>query len=129
MVGNHELLLTLRHQTLEATDPLPTGNEFALGNSDLLLELCVLLHELPLHKRKLLEVALEERELLLLLLAVGAAQDAVVLLAGRVEGDLELDDALAAVLHVAHERLLDLVEVGELLVHRSAVTAGNGLLA
>ena len=112
MVGNHELLLTLRHQTLEAPDALATSNEFALGNSDLLLELRVLLHELPLHKRELFEVALEESELLLLLLAVGAAQDAVVLLAGRVEGDLELDDALAAVLQVAHERLLDRVEVG-----------------
>ena len=112
MVGNHELLLTLRHQPLKPADALATGNKFALGNSDLLLKLRILLHELPLHKRKLLEVALEERELLLLLLAVGAAQDAVVLLAGRVEGDLELDDALAAVLQVAHERLLDRVEVG-----------------
>jgi hypothetical protein len=85
VVSNHQLLLTLRHQTLKATDALATGNKLALGNSDLLLELCVLLNELPLHERELLEVALEESELLLLLLAVGAAQDAVVLLAGRVE--------------------------------------------
>ena len=81
MVGNHELLLTLRHQTLEATDPLATGNEFALCNSDLLLELSILLHELPLHKRKLLEVALEEHHLLLLGAVVGCTEHVVILLA------------------------------------------------
>lgn len=81
MVGDHKLLLAFRHQAFEAADTLASGDELALGNGDFLLELGVLLDELPLHERELFEVALEEGELLLLLLAVGAPEDGIVLLA------------------------------------------------
>lgn len=129
VVGDHELLLAFGDEALEAADALASGDELAFGDGDLLLELGVLLDELPLHERELLQVALEEGELLLLLLAVGAPEDGVVLLARGVEGYLELDDTLASVLQVAHKGLLDRVEVGELLVHGGAVAARRGLLA
>jgi hypothetical protein len=129
VVGDHELLLAFGDQAFEAADALAAGDEFALGDGDFFLELGVLLDELSLHEGELLEVALEKGEFLLLLLAVRAAQDGVVLLACGVERDFQLDDALAAVLQVAHKGLLDRVEVGELLVHRSTVAGGERLLA
>ena len=52
------------------------------------------------------EVAFEEGELLLLLLAVRASKDRVVLLTCGVERDLQLDNTLAAVLQVAHKDFL-----------------------
>ena len=54
MVGDHELLLAFGHQTFETTNALATGNKLALGNGNLLLELCVLLHQLSLHQCELL---------------------------------------------------------------------------
>ncbi len=125
MVGDHELLLAFSHQTFETTNALATGNKLALSDGNLLLELCVLLHQLSLHQCELLQVAFKECELLLLLLAVRATQNGVVLLTCRVKGNFQLDHTLAAVLQVAHKRLLDSVEVGELLVHRSAVATGQ----
>ncbi len=125
MVGLGHLLLALLEQALEALDALVAGDELALGDGHLLLEGRVLLDELALHLRQLLEVALEERHLLLLRAVVAAAQHVVVLLARLVERDLELHHALAAVLQVAHQALLHDVELGQLLLHRLAVGHGH----
>lgn len=70
MVGLHELFLALAEQLLEAMDALSTCRELAIGNGDLLLELGVLLDQLPLDLGQLFQVAFEEGQLLLLLLAV-----------------------------------------------------------
>ena len=70
MVGLHKLLLTLAEQLLETVDALSTCRELAISNGDLLLELGVLLDQLPLDLGQLFQVAFEEGQLLLLLLAV-----------------------------------------------------------
>ena len=66
MVSLGELLLALLEQGFQARYPLISRDELALCDRDLLLQAAVLLHELPLDVGKLLEVALEERHLLLL---------------------------------------------------------------
>jgi hypothetical protein len=70
MVGLHELLLALAEQLLKTVDALSTCRKLAIGNGDLLLELGVLLDQLPLDLGQLFQVAFEEGQLLLLLLAV-----------------------------------------------------------
>jgi hypothetical protein len=95
VVRLHELLLAVRQQMLEALDALVARDELALGDGHFLLEPVVLLDELPLDDRQLLEVALEEGHLLLLRAVVGRAQHVVVLLARLVERDLELDDLVS----------------------------------
>lgn len=88
MVGLHELFLTLAEQLLKAVDALSACRELAVSNSDLLLELGVLLDQLPLDLGQLFQVAFEEGQLLLLLLAVCRAKNTVVLFSGRVKRDL-----------------------------------------
>ena len=77
---------------LEALYALVPSDELPFGDGDFFLEAAVLLHELPLYVRELLEVALEERHLLLLCPVVGRSQHVVVLLARFVEGYFEFDD-------------------------------------
>lgn len=71
VVRRRELLLRILQQVLEALDALVAGNQLALRDGHLLLEAAVLLHKLALHDRQLLEVALQERHLLLLCPVVG----------------------------------------------------------
>lgn len=92
VVRRRELLLRILQQVLEALDALVAGNQLALRDGHLLLEAAVLLHKLALHDRQLLEVALQERHLLLLCPVVRRPQDVVVLLACLVERDFEFDD-------------------------------------
>jgi hypothetical protein len=77
---------------LQALDALVARDELALRDGDLLLQGRVLLDELSLHDGELLKIALEKHHLLLLGSVVRGTQDIVVLLAGFVERDLELND-------------------------------------
>lgn len=92
VVRRRELLLRVLQQVLEALDALVARNQLALRDRHLLLEAAILLDKLALHDRQLLEVALQERHLLLLRPVVGRPQDVVVLLACLVERDFEFDD-------------------------------------
>ena len=121
MVGGRHLLLAVLQEALQVLDALVPRNQLALGNRNLLLQCRVLLHELALHLSELLQIPLEEGHLLLLGPVVGRPQHVVVLLARLVQGNLELDDALATVLQVAHEALLHHIELGNLLLNRLPV--------
>lgn len=105
-------------QLLEVHDPLVSSQELAFGDAGLLLERRVLIDELSrrrrrgdvsdgsaesssggwastdllLNERELVQVPLEERHLLLLVLGVGSFDDRVVVLAKVVQLDLEFDD-------------------------------------
>ncbi|KAH0194815.1 hypothetical protein KCV03_g264, partial [Aureobasidium melanogenum] len=70
MVGLHELFLTLAEQLLKTVNAFSTCRKLAVSNGDLLLELGVLLDQLPLHLSQLFQVTFEEGQLLLLLLAI-----------------------------------------------------------
>lgn len=170
LVLYRESAVRILQQCLKILDALVAGKQLALCDPSLLLERRVLIDKLKkgfsiwspstcfspnkadghthllLHKRELLEVALKERHLLLLLLAVRVADDVVVLLLHLIQLNLELDHLrqaicepregdtanllphlLTAVLKIAHQRLLDAVELGELNVDclaRSLEVAG-----
>ena len=71
MIRGRELLLRILQEGFKALDTLVTRDELALRDGDLLLERAILLHELSLYVRELLQVALEEGHLLLLRAVVG----------------------------------------------------------
>jgi len=81
-------------EAFEGLDALVAGNEFALGDGDFLLQGAVLFDELALDNGELLEVAFEEHHLLLLSAVVRCPEHVVILFAGFVQGDLELNDLL-----------------------------------
>jgi hypothetical protein len=116
VIRGRQLLLTFGQQSLQTEDAIISGNQLALRNGNFLLQTGVLLHELSLHDCQLLEVALKERHLLLLLTIVAAAENVVVLLSCLIEGDFELHHSLAAILQIAHQILLHQIEVGYLLL-------------
>ena len=92
LVLQRKTAVSVLKQSLKILYPLVPREQLALRDSRLLLERRVLVDELLLHERELLEVALEEGHLLLLRLAVAVADHVVVLLLDLIELDLELND-------------------------------------
>jgi hypothetical protein len=84
------LFLAVLQQAIQALDALITSDQLPLSNCNLLLQRRVLLDKLPLDLRELLEIALQERHLLLLRSVVGRPEDVVVLFASLVKRNLEL---------------------------------------
>ena len=98
MTRRRQLLLTIMQQTLQIPNALRPRSQLPLRNRSFLLQLAVLLHELPLHYGELFQIAFEECHFLLLGAVIRCAEHIVVLFACFVEGDFEFDDLLWGVL-------------------------------
>ena len=92
MVGGSQLVLGILQETLEGLDSLISRVELSLSNSNLLLQLTILLDELALDEGQLLEIPLEEGHLLLLGSVVGRSKDVVVLLSCFIQAEFQFDN-------------------------------------